>query len=221
MNIQPVIFTYSEQGPAAIECASRCIECGFSLPILLDDGNAPMQPEVVAYLQRMGATVRQTQWPRGRNLVGIAAFSGMRLAYSSIFETNAADCILRLDADVLVVDPDKVRASASTTTVVGQVVPGHGLIGGCHLIGREARIGSSRELARAQECQHMGSAAAECLDGRSDWLAAWPMTEQLSAPRLRAWASVEFGRLKQLSGRKCERREQAAMIMAKARRLLA
>ena len=220
MRIQPVIWTWSEHGPAAIECVERCIECGFMAPIVVDDSNNPMREEVVRYLQKAGATVRSTSWKRNRNLLGLANFLGMRIVYSDVFSLGRADCILRLDADVLVTDPAKVRAAADPSRVVGQVVPDHGLIGGCHLIGRNAKLGISDAAARAQECQHMGRAAMDCLTARTDWLAAQPLTETPEKGRLMAWAAVEFGRLGQLTGRICERREQAAISMSKARAVL-
>lgn len=243
MSIVPVIFTYSPDGPCALEAAGALVDAGFPVIYVAEDAFRPLLQETRAAMLDLGCRCMQTHHqPSKAGQYGRVVLTGIADTYGRIVEETGTDYLYKVDSDTIVNRTDRMREAAGAgVAAAGWAWLGWGFSGSCSLISRRAAA-AIREACYAAGPLPAGLSDAACPEDLASatiartvgdvWI--WPYdpaggygagyqyhhaTIDL-AEYARRFDCVTFGNRSMLEGTPCDRRAQVALTMAEYRRVL-
>lgn len=232
--IVPVIFTYSKDGPCAIEAAGALRDAGFDLVVVFEDSKNPLTLEVSREISKV-AVVLQSSHPNPGGQYGIECLRGIVSCHRRALGVSRADYVLEVDSDTIVRRTDRILIAASAGVAAAAATwPGCPFAGCCALISRRAIHHAAKVLEnppawigeRCPEDATIGRIAADVgevrrfpYNAKGGFAAGYRYGETTLEEYAKRFDVVTFGNRHLIPGRDCERRERVAITMSRFRRI--
>jgi hypothetical protein len=164
MKIPACIFTYAGAALRLPWAVRGALQAGL-IPIVCQDGAAPLPRHVLGWLESKGIEIRTTAFPRRGNLNGTDCAAGICLELADACARHQSSHALKLDDDTVIVRPDRFLVPGDTA--VGLSWPQEG---------REAAFGMAYAMpgcaaARAAEKLEAGPVEPDVPEDLTVWRA--------------------------------------------------
>ena len=150
--IRATIFTYRGDEAETIECL-RCAKMSMPDAVfsIVDDASDPVDIETVAVIVAEGASYRQSDFPRNKNLNGVECVRGILAELTRDVDPN--DVVVKIDPDTAILDAEWLCALNNSVTVYVSSGDDHVLVYGCTyaMTGRAAIM--ARDVANTTDLQ--------------------------------------------------------------------
>lgn len=112
MKIPVVIFTFSCDHACTVFAARSALDAGLGPVFVEVDAASPIPVGTTDELRRLGCRVSETTFPRNGNIRGMESLKGLLATYRKVFSATGAAHLVKLDADTVVLRPDRLKQAA-------------------------------------------------------------------------------------------------------------
>lgn len=233
MTIVPVIFTYSLDGPCAIEAAGALRDSGFARVFVFEDAHRPLEPATRSAIAKH-AVMLKSYHPNPGGQYGLECLKGIISCHARALDLSGADYVLEVDSDTIVHRTGRIiQAAKDGVSAAAMSWPGCSFAGCCALISKRTIHHAVKLLAdpppwidreRCPEDSTIGKIA----DGVGT-VVRWPYCESGGfgagyrygttplSEYARRFDVVTLGNRALIPGRPCEKRETVAVAMSRLR----
>lgn len=233
--IPVVIFTFGNDGAAAMLAGRSALAAGLGPVFVEVDGKAPLTPEMRAAMKREGFRVRETMFPRNKGIRGIDCYRGLLGSYSYVLRESGASHLLKLDSDTLILRSDRIKQAVADDVAAASMRTEGYRFYGCAMVLSFRLVHSiaahvqrwkgipghrnhdlSEDIATGDmaDLLDIGEVRRWQFDPAGGYCAGWRYDDTPAATYRERFDVVTFGNRHLLTGKDCERRDKVAATMA-------
>ena len=233
--IPVVIFTFADDGAAAMMAGKTALAAGLGPVFMEVDGAKPLTSEMRAAMKRQGFRVRETMFPRTKGIRGIDCYRGLLGSYSYAMRDTGASHVLKLDSDTLILRADRIKQAVADDVAAASMQTEDYRFYGCAMVLSFRLVHSiaahvqrwkglpghrnrdvSEDLATGDmaDLLELGEVRRWQFDPAGGYCAGWQYDGKPAAIYRERFDVVTFGNRHLLAGKECERRDQVAATMA-------